>query len=212
MTNKTEMVSVRRDLLERVSKGDASRNASAQELLDAWVAMGEIIALLAAPAAESPEPVDEPRLTNKAKVGSVIFSEGVKESAVIQCAQRAYEFSQQPEEEAERVERLKETLTQIHGVRPSAVVDEPVAWMVAISGTNQFFASKREAEKERAEYESDMSAADIEEFSVPAVPLYRHPPRPIVMPECIERVSDFEGGQRSRGWNACLDEFARLNK
>jgi len=54
MTNQSKtpgaMVPVPREVLRRVTLGDASMGASATQLLDAWQAMGELRAILAAPA------------------------------------------------------------------------------------------------------------------------------------------------------------------
>jgi len=50
---------------------------------------------------------------------------------------------------------------------------------------------------------------------VNTTPLYRHPQRPVVMPE-RRTFKDYEtrGRRHTRAeeWNACLNEFARLNK
>lgn len=45
------------ELLERVCKADASMGASAIQLMDGWVAMGELRAILAQPADQQGEPV-----------------------------------------------------------------------------------------------------------------------------------------------------------
>lgn len=45
------------------------------------------------------------------------------------------------------------------------------------------------------------------------LPLYHQPQRQVVMPERIEPTQDEPYmTEASHGWNACLDEFARLNK
>lgn len=76
-----------------------------------------------------------------------------------------------------------------------AVVDEPVAWL----GSGLAFTSLADA-KEYAGYKDGV-----------VTPLYRHPQRPVVMPD--HRESDLRSPVYgyARGWNACLDEFARLN-
>lgn len=55
--NKPNDMLVSRELLERVGKADASMGASALQLMDGWVAMGELRALLAQPADQQGEPV-----------------------------------------------------------------------------------------------------------------------------------------------------------
>lgn len=42
--------------------------------------------------------------------------------------------------------------------------------------------------------------------------LNRHPQRPVVMPERRQLDGWLDCTSQDRGWNACLDEFARLNK
>jgi hypothetical protein len=55
MTNKT--VTMSREMAERLIKGNASEGATALQLFDAWKAMDELRALLAAPVVERQEPV-----------------------------------------------------------------------------------------------------------------------------------------------------------
>ncbi|RMV27574.1 hypothetical protein [Pseudomonas syringae group genomosp. 3] len=54
--NKPNDVRVSRELLERVCLGDASKRATASQLVNAWAAMGEIRSLLAQPADQQGEP------------------------------------------------------------------------------------------------------------------------------------------------------------
>lgn len=73
------------------------------------------------------------------------------------------------------------------------VVDEPVVYQVKIHGMTLYWNTPSEASK------------------AINTPLYRHPQRKVVMPE----RRDYDVGMRTsfgEGWNACLDEFARLNK
>lgn len=45
------------------------------------------------------------------------------------------------------------------------------------------------------------------------IALYRHPQRKVVMPERMDlRSCDGSQTYETKAWNACLDEFARLNK
>jgi hypothetical protein len=56
-----------------------------------------------------------PKLRKKAKVGCTTFAAGISSRSVIAAAERAYEYSQNPPFEAERIERLGALLNQIHG-------------------------------------------------------------------------------------------------
>ena len=80
-----------------------------------------------------------------------------------------------------------------------AVVDEPVAWLnVAIGSVTT----------------SPVVVMDWDDEKEPVQSLYRHPPRPIVMPErIVVPRGDFQPFERAEAlkWNACLDEFERLN-
>lgn len=62
----------------------------------------------------SPAP-NWPRLRKPAKVGAVIFSQGVSSRLVINAAERAYEYSQKPDFEEARLARLGELLNNVHG-------------------------------------------------------------------------------------------------
>jgi hypothetical protein len=66
-----------------------------------------------------------------------------------------------------------------------------------------------------------MSGRKMQECELYALPgggairdnLYRHPQRPVVMPERIigQQHGDHIAEAQQYGWNACLDEFARRN-
>jgi hypothetical protein len=84
-----------------------------------------------------------------------------------------------------------------------AVVDEPVAEVVSKYGDPEAFG------------ERDLVALlDIQ--SIPyGTKLYRHPQRPVVMPE-RKPIEPLEFNRtkedvENEGWNACLDKYARLN-
>lgn len=71
------------------------------------------------------------------------------------------------------------------------VVDDPVVYQVKIHGMTLYWNTPSEASK------------------AINTPLYSHPQRKVVMPE---RMKGSAVTGRAEGWNACLDEFARLNK
>jgi hypothetical protein len=63
-----------------------------------------------------------PKLRRKAKVGSTIFSAGVSSRSLIAAAERAYEYSQNPPFELERLGRLGVLLNDLHAA-PAAEVE-----------------------------------------------------------------------------------------
>lgn len=54
-------------------------------------------------------------LRKPAKVGAVIFSQGVSSLLVINAAERAYEYSQKPDIDAARLSRLGDLINNVHG-------------------------------------------------------------------------------------------------
>lgn len=54
------------------------------------------------------------KLGQPAMVGGVIFSPKLSSRLVVEAAQRHHEYSQQPEVEAERLERLRDLLNSVH--------------------------------------------------------------------------------------------------
>lgn len=117
----------------------------------------------------------------------------------------------------------------------SAIVEEAVAWRVLVSGEFFYGRTKAECERERADYESTFTFEELneEEREVPE-PLYRraqrYPQYSEVYTQCSELLraqgkmvmpdrkrettdeSDVLIDCKNEGWNACLDEFKRLNK
>jgi hypothetical protein len=68
-----------------------------------------------------------PKLRQKAKVGPTIFSAGVSSRLVIAAAERAYEYSQNPLVEGERLQRLGAFLNNIHGGLAADAVGQETA-------------------------------------------------------------------------------------
>ncbi|MGR1218553.1 hypothetical protein ACUYGA_16930 [Metapseudomonas otitidis] len=66
------------------------------------------------------QPDTWPTLDKPAKVGAVLFNPGLSARLVVEAAQRQHEYSQQPEVEAERLERFKRAMREFHG-EPDAV-------------------------------------------------------------------------------------------
>jgi hypothetical protein len=60
-----------------------------------------------------------PKLRCKAKVGRTIFSAGVSSRSLVAAAERAYEYSQNPPFELERLGRLDALLKDIHAAPPA---------------------------------------------------------------------------------------------
>ena len=54
------------------------------------------------------------KLGKPAMVGGVIFSPNLSSRLVVEAAQRHHEYSQQPEVEAERLQRLRDLLKLVH--------------------------------------------------------------------------------------------------
>lgn len=79
-----------------------------------------------------------------------------------------------------------------------AVVEEPVAWRCGGITWSYRVDAINHAER----------------FSLEVEPLYRHPQRPVVLPERIigQQHGDKIAEAEQRGWNACLDAVEELNK
>ncbi|MDH0291424.1 hypothetical protein N7414_20050 [Pseudomonas sp. GD04087] len=60
------------------------------------------------------------KLGQPAMVGGVIFSPKLSSRLVVEAAQRHHEYSQQPEVEAERLERLRDLLKSVHAAPSQA--------------------------------------------------------------------------------------------
>jgi len=168
MTNNKQMVSVPRELLERL---DFGRNTAL-----ALNALKELGALLAAPA-EHVEPIAYMRQDDSP------YNNLVK--CTFTCP-GAFGVFGSPED-----------------VR--AVVDEPVAWLCEANANSGRRGKWLQYSKEIHD--------PWQKGEVDTTPLYRHPQRPVVMPERKDE-SQYRGTSllTVRRWNACLDEFERLNK
>lgn len=93
-----------------------------------------------------------------------------------------------------------------------AVVDEPVAWMDPRSPEMSATISN-EVKQHNLKFGGAPSAA----VNGYCIPLYRHPQRPMVLPERKEILQVWEPCDeveqfRNEGFNACLDRIAELNK
>jgi hypothetical protein len=88
-----------------------------------------------------------------------------------------------------------------------AVVEEPVATVVTTRSHSLPMIMSDGSLKSGAvvEQKSAILHADLPDLT----PLYRHPQRPVELPERYERlhVSEYRAG-----WNACLDAVEELNK
>ena len=88
-----------------------------------------------------------------------------------------------------------------------AVVEEPVAWMQFDGEGNNDFTDDHETAERWAKNNGPKYVDWL-------TPLYRHPERPVVLPERRDenpRQSDANYNSDC-GWNACLDAVEELNK
>ncbi|WP_110947072.1 hypothetical protein [Pseudomonas bohemica] len=155
MTNKTEMVSVPRELLERAVKAGGA-GVNAVDLVDAWRAVATLMDLLAAPAEDVRAVGDEPVLI------------------------QAVAVTREDEDEGLRLEWLLE-----------GGISE-----LEFAGTVLF------AMPEANDLCDEDGSAEV----------YRHPRRPVVLPERKrEFTADGVAILENLKWNACLDEISRLN-
>ena len=86
-----------------------------------------------------------------------------------------------------------------------AVVDEPVAYELTMNGEQKYLATGK--------FGVSTAWENLQRHGYVITPLYSHPQRSVVMPERKDEAQ-YRGTSllAVRRWNACLDEFNRLNR
>ena len=183
MANKTETVCAPRELLEQILSGCMFTLSGKQ--------YEELRALLAAPADDAVVY----RYQHEGAPGQWFYTRDPRY------------YSAEPVTLAQLLAALpKDGSLEAPAEYVRAMVDEPVAWQLDVEGYKTVTIEDRErALSEERHYQCRGRAVSVH-------PLYRHAQRKVVMPERIA-VPDADCPERinAQGWNACLDNFERLN-
>ncbi|MCK9802139.1 hypothetical protein M1B34_31885 [Pseudomonas sp. MAFF 302030] len=200
--------------LEAALKADASRGATASELVAGWAAMERLRALL-----DARHPSEDELIANglgypfsKQEAVQLYYSGFKTEPITVLEAWDAigHDIGCNPSKE-ELLDSLRNmaAICDAHGNdMPAAQPQgEPVAWSYKVrvhaAGIGLVWRDKVEHEA------PDTNAVDVKDLS----PLYAEQPAPVavVLPERKPSYDPINHPAYQHGWNACLDEVARLN-